>query len=252
MISGTTDREQIDEMTNGSNGDHLLEVENINTYYGKSHILEGVSLRVAEGEVVALLGRNGVGKTTTLRSILQLTSPESGSIQFRGEELTGLDTNEVSDHGIGWVPEERRMFTQLTVEENLRLAVAKGNDIDAALQMAYDKFPAIEERKQAKAGDLSGGQQQMVAIARGLLGENDLLLIDEPSEGLAPQIIDTVAQTIAEISTETTILLVEQNLPLALDLSDRFYILDHGQVVHSDESTHDLVDDSEIRRYLST
>jgi branched-chain amino acid transport system ATP-binding protein len=252
MSSTVSDAEEIDETTTASTDDQLLEVEDINSYYGKSHILEGVSLSVGTGEVVALLGRNGVGKTTTLRSILQLTAPETGSVRFRGEELTGLETHQVADLGIGWVPEERRMFKQLTVEENLRIAVPKGNDTAAGLERVYDKFPDIEERKNAKANHLSGGQQQMVSIARGLLGDNDLLLIDEPSEGLAPQIISTVAETIADISTETTVLLVEQNLPLALDLSDRFYILDHGQVVHAGESTPGIIDDDEIRGYLST
>ena len=229
----------------------LLQVEDAHTYYGESHILEGVSLEVGEGEVVALIGRNGAGKTTTLRTVLQLTPPREGSVRYRGEELVGMRTHEVAERGVGWIPEERRVFSQLTVEENVRIAVPKDGDGDAALERVYGTFPDLGERSAAKAGTLSGGQQQMLAIARGLVGENDLLLVDEPSEGLAPQIVASVADAIADAARETTVLLVEQNLPLAMDLSDRFYLRDNGRVVRSGESTAGLGDDEEIRRYLS-
>jgi branched-chain amino acid transport system ATP-binding protein len=238
-----------DEAAGAASG--LLEVEDAHTYYGESHILEGVSLEVGEGEVVALIGRNGVGKTTTLRTVLQLTPPREGSVRYRGEELVGMRPHEVAERGVGWIPEERRVFSQLTVEENVRIAVPKGGDADAALERIYGTFPDLGERSAAKAGTLSGGQQQMLAIARGLVGENDLLLVDEPSEGLAPQIVASVADAIADAARETTVLLVEQNLPLAMDLSDRFYLLDNGRVVRSGESVAGLGDDEEIRRYLS-
>jgi branched-chain amino acid transport system ATP-binding protein len=229
----------------------LLEVDDIHTYYGESHILEGVSLSVEEGEVVALIGRNGVGKTTTLRSILQLTAPRSGSITYRGKELVGRRTHEVAELGVGWIPEERRVFSQLTVAENIRVATPKDGDVDAALNLAYETFPALSERRDADAGALSGGQQQMLAIARGLVGENDMLLIDEPSEGLAPQIVADVAEAVQRAAESATILLVEQNLPLAMDLADRFYLVDNGQVVEEGEATRGVTDDDRIRRYLS-
>jgi branched-chain amino acid transport system ATP-binding protein len=229
----------------------LLEVDDIHTYYGESHILEGVSLSVESGEVVALIGRNGVGKTTTLRSILQLTAPRSGSITYRGEELIGRRTHEVAELGVGWIPEERRVFSQLTVAENIRVATPKDGDVDAALDLAYETFPALSERRDAEAGALSGGQQQMLAIARGLVGENDMLLIDEPSEGLAPQIVADVAEAVQRAAESATILLVEQNLPLAMDLADRFYLVDNGQVVEEGEATRGVTDDDRIRRYLS-
>jgi branched-chain amino acid transport system ATP-binding protein len=229
----------------------LLEVDDIHTYYGESHILEGVSLSVEDGETVALIGRNGVGKTTTLRSVLQLTAPRSGSVTYRGEELVGRRTHEVADLGVGWIPEERRVFSQLSVAENVRVAVPAGGDVEAALDLAFETFPALAERRDADAGALSGGQQQMLAIARGLVGDNDLLLIDEPSEGLAPQIVADVAEAVQAAAVDATVLLVEQNLPLAMDLADRFYLLDNGQVVEEGAATSGVTDDERIRRYLS-
>ncbi|MFC7080812.1 ABC transporter ATP-binding protein [Halorussus caseinilyticus] len=229
----------------------LLEVENAHTYYGESHILEGVSLEVQAGEVVALVGRNGVGKTTTLRTILQLTPPREGTVRYRGEDLTGRETHEVADEGVGWIPEERRIFTQLSVEENVRVAVPSGNDVDEALDLAFETFPDLREFADRDAGNLSGGQQQMLALARGLVGDNDLLLVDEPSEGLAPLIVERVAEALADAAEDTTLLLVEQNLPLALDLADRFYVLDNGQVVEEGNADETSADDERLRRYLS-
>lgn len=229
----------------------LLTVEDVHTYYGESHILEGVSMSVEEGEVVALIGRNGVGKTTTLRTVLQLTPPRAGSVRYRGEELVGLETHQVTRRGVGWIPEDRRVFSELTVEENIRVATPKGGDVGAALTATYETFPALEERSEAKGRTLSGGQQQMLAIARGLVGDNDLLLIDEPSEGLAPQIVADVAGTLADVARDTTVLLVEQNLPLAIDLADRFYLLDKGRVVESGTTDGVSPDDEGLRRYLT-
>lgn len=229
----------------------LLELEGVHTYYGQSHILQGVDLTVEEDEVVALLGRNGVGKTTTFRSILQLTAPREGSIRFRDEELVGTDTYEVADAGIGWIPEDRRMFGRLSVEENIRAAVPGRASVPDALALAYETFPILEERFDQRAGDLSGGQQQMLAIARGLVGDNDLLLVDEPSEGLAPKIVTDVGEALLSASESIPILLVEQKLGLALDLADRFYVMDHGTIVESGDTSEVGVDDERLRRHLS-
>ena len=226
----------------------LLEVEGVHTYYGESHVLEGVSLDVERGDVVALVGRNGVGKTTTLRSILQLTPPREGDVRYDGESLVGLDTHEVADRGVGWIPEDRRVFAHLTVAENVRLSVPQGSDEEAGLETAFEAFPDLRDKRNRDAGTLSGGQQQMLSIARGLVGENDLLLVDEPSEGLAPLIVQNVADALREVAEDTTLLLVEQNLPLALDLADRFYVVDHGTVVDEGTTEGVTTDDERFRR----
>ena len=235
----------------GAPDEPILSLSGVQTYYGDSHVLEGVDLDVYEGEVVALMGRNGVGKTTTLRSILQLTPPREGSIRYRGDELVGRETHAVAQSGIGWIPEDRRMFAQLTVAENVRAAIPDASEAAAGLDLAFEMFPDLRERREAKAGDLSGGQQQMLAIARGLVGDNDLLLVDEPSEGLAPLVVEAVAEALTETAQDTTMLLVEQNLPLALDLADRFYVLDHGTVVDEGETSEVDADADRLRRYLS-
>ena len=229
----------------------MLELEDVHTYYGESHVLEGVSLSVEQGENVALVGRNGVGKTTTLRSILQLTPPSEGAVRFRGEELVGRETHEVAGMGVGWVPEERRMFSHLTVDENIEVATPPEADLGAAFELAYDSFPDLRQFRDKDAGDLSGGQQQMVAIARGLVGDNNLLLVDEPSEGLAPLVVEQVIEAIDDVAADTTLLLVEQNFPMAMDLTDRFYLLDHGRVVGSGDSDTVSREDDLVRNYLS-
>ncbi|THE63028.1 ABC transporter ATP-binding protein [Salinadaptatus halalkaliphilus] len=218
----------------------LLSVEGIDTYYGDSHILHGTSLEVAEGEVVGLLGRNGVGKSTTLRSILGHTPPERGEITFRGDSITDLKPNDISKRGIGWVPEDRRIFPALTVEENLKLA--RRTDT-VPFETAYDYFPKLEELSSSTGGQLSGGEQQMLAIARGILGDFDLLLIDEPTEGLAPMIVDDVVDALEEIQSEATILLVEQSVDVVNALADRIYIMDKGRIV---AETDDIERDSEL------
>ncbi|WP_132061453.1 ABC transporter ATP-binding protein [Halorussus amylolyticus] len=229
----------------------LLEVEDAHTYYGESHILEGVSFEVEAGEVVALIGRNGVGKTTTLRTILQLTPPREGRVRYRGEDVTGRETHEIAEKGVGWIPEGRRIFSQLSVEENVRVAVPEGRNVESAVERAFETFPDLRDHRDRDAGNLSGGQQQMLALSRGLVGDNDLLLVDEPSEGLAPLIVERVAEALAAAADDTTLLLVEQNLPLALDLADRFYVLDNGQVVDEGNADETSADDERLRRYLS-
>jgi branched-chain amino acid transport system ATP-binding protein len=229
----------------------LLEVDDIHSYYDQSHVLQGVSLSVEAGETVALIGRNGVGKTTTLRSILQLTPPRRGTVTYDGVDVTGRPTHKVARMGVGWVPEERRMFSHLTVDENVRIATPPGESVADAFETAYDAFPDLRDHRGREAGDLSGGQQQMVAIARGLVGNNDLLLVDEPSEGLAPQIVAAVADALTSVAEDATVLLVEQNFPLAMDLADRYYLLDHGTVVASGSTADVTREDEVIRRYLS-
>jgi branched-chain amino acid transport system ATP-binding protein len=200
---------------------------------------------------VALVGRNGVGKTTTLRTILGLTPPRRGAVRYAGEDVAGLAPHEIAARGVGWIPEDRRMFARLSVEENLRVAVPDDGDVEAGIRRAFETFPDLAERPDVEAGALSGGQQQMLAIARGLVGANDLLLVDEPSEGLAPRIVEAVADALSAAAEETTMLLVEQNLPLALDLADRFCVVDHGVVVERDTTAGVSADDERFRRYLS-
>lgn len=217
----------------------LLSLENIHSFYGDSHILHGVSLKINEGEVVGLLGRNGVGKTTTIKSILGHVVPSKGSIRLRDQELVGLKPHSIANQGIGWVPEERRIFPALTVKENLTLSIRNGAD----LELAYEYFPKLSELSNAKGRTLSGGEQQMLAIARGLLGNFDILLIDEPSEGLAPQIVESVVSVLNEIKSESTILLIEQNVETVKQVSDRTYFMEKGKIV---SETDDLRRDSHL------
>ncbi|WP_435348703.1 ABC transporter ATP-binding protein [Haloarchaeobius sp. HRN-SO-5] len=210
----------------------MLDVSNVDAYYGTSHILHDISFDVDEGEVVTLVGRNGAGKTTTLRSVMGLTPPESGTIRFKGTAIQGSNPHEVRRAGISWVPEDRRVFPMLTVAENLRLAAHHGDDSDGDFEAMYDRFPRLDERRNQKAGTMSGGEQQMLAIARALVGlDTDLLLLDEPSEGLAPQIVSDVADIIRELNDDgVTIMLVEQNADMALTLADRAYVIDSGAI----------------------
>jgi branched-chain amino acid transport system ATP-binding protein len=208
----------------------ILQVENIETFHGIGHILHGLSLAVAEGEVVALLGRNGAGKTTTLRSITGLTPPKSGKVIYRGKSIAGLDPHKVSRMGIALVPETRDIFSYLTVRENLAIAERKASRWQ--LETVLERFPTLKERMHHKGRELSGGEQQMLAIARALLTGPELLLLDEPSQGLAPLVVDAVMGTIRTLKQErVSMLLVEQNAEMALQLADRVYIIDHGTVV---------------------
>jgi branched-chain amino acid transport system ATP-binding protein len=213
----------------------VLEVKAINTYYGLSHILFDLSLEVFEGETVCLLGRNGVGKTTTFRSIMGLTPSRSGSIKFFGQEIKGKQPFEIARLGVGLVPEDRLIFPDLTVHENLEIAVKKGQKRKKAGDWTIEKiqrlFPILESRDKQWGGTLSGGEQQMLTIARTLMGNPRLLLLDEPSEGLAPMVSQAIEEQILTLKKEgQTILLSEQNSNFALNVSDRAYILEKGQV----------------------
>jgi len=208
----------------------ILEVQGIDTYYGLGHILHGLSIGVAEGEVVALLGRNGAGKTTTLRSVTGLTPPRHGAIRYKGRDIAGLDAYKISQLGIALVPETRDIFSYLTVRENLAIAQRKNSrwQMDAVLE----RFPSLRDRMNHKGRELSGGEQEMLAIDRALMTGPDLLLLDEPSQGLAPLVVSAVMDTIRELKKQhVSMLLVEQNAEMALQLADRVYIIDHGTVV---------------------
>ena len=213
----------------------LLAIQDLHAYYGEAHILQGVSLAVHPGEVVTLIGRNGAGKTTTLRSIMGIVVPRGGHITFDGFELAGLPTHTIAQRGIAYVPEDRRILPNLSVEENLRLGRlgagrAKG-DGDAVMDEVLGHFPRLRERLAQKGKSLSGGEQQMLAIARGLVASPKLMLVDEPTEGLSPIIVESLTEILREINRRgTTILLVEQILEVALALSHRLYVMDQGRI----------------------
>jgi len=211
----------------------LLAVEDLHTYYGEAHILQGVSVEVGEGEVVTLIGRNGAGKTTTLRSIMGIAPPRRGHVRFRGDDVTRLGPHEIARRGIAWVPEERRVLPNLTVLENLRLGMLGGGVRDGAglVDEVLSVFPRLRERIESRGRFLSGGEQQMLAIARALVARPGVMLVDEPTEGLAPILVQSLTEILAEINRRgTTILLVEQTLEVALALSTRLYVMDQGRI----------------------
>ena len=217
----------------------LLEVEDIRTFYGSIEALKGISLVVEEGEVVTLIGANGAGKSTTLRSISGLTSPRFGSIRFRGREIGNMPAQEIVRLGVSQSPEGRRTFQRMSVRENLELGAYLRRDanVGADLDRVYDLFPRLKERERQKAGTMSGGEQQMLAMGRALMANPTLLLLDEPSMGLAPILVDRIYECVEEINRQgTTILLVEQNANYALEVSTRGYVLETGRVVLADES----------------
>ena len=233
----------------------LVQVDDLHTYYGKSHILHGVSLTVAPGEVVGLLGRNGVGKSTTLKSIMGLINPSQGSIRLNGQSIGGMAAHKLARLGIGYVPEDRRIFRLLTVMENLRTGLDRGGVTDDKKKLLLDKvftfFPVLAERRNQAGGTLSGGEQQMLAIARAMMLEPKIILLDEPTEGLMPRMVSQISNIIDVLHKENVaILLVEQNVPLTLEASQRVYIMEKGQVRHHCAASEIDVHDPIIKQYL--
>jgi branched-chain amino acid transport system ATP-binding protein len=234
----------------------ILMLEGVHAFYEKSHILHDVSMEVDEREVVGFLGRNGVGKSTTLKSIIGVVIPQSGSMRFKGKDMIGMKPHQVARLGIGYVPEDRRVFPNLTVRQNLLLGIKPGQQGNTekggwCIERAYELFPQLKKREGHKGGNLSGGEQQMLTIVRTLMGNPELLLLDEPTEGLAPLLVEAVSGVIREIHEEgLAILLVEQSLDVALDLATRVYVMSRGEIVFSGTSR-DLESDHAVReRYL--
>jgi branched-chain amino acid transport system ATP-binding protein len=228
----------------------MLDVQEIHTYYGDSYVLQGISLRIEPGQVVGLLGRNGMGKTTLIRSIVGFTPPRRGRVLFKSRDITGWVSNRVVGLGLGLVPQGRRVFPTLSVRENLAVALKEGKG-PWTLDRVMELFPRLRERAENRAGKLSGGEQQMLAIARALVTNPELLLMDEPTEGLAPLLVREVGRVIERLKAEgLSILLVEQNLPLALRIADHIHVLSRGQIVYSGTPAA-LEKDREVKaRYL--
>ena len=230
--------------------DNILEVRNIHTFIGQYHILQGVSVEVPRGSITALLGRNGAGKTTTLKSVLGLTPPNQGQVILDEQEIQGRRSFDIAALGIGFVPEHRAIFRDLSVAENLKIAERKKGDLARKQEMIFNLFPDLKRLIHLPGTHLSGGQQQMLAIARALVADNRLLLIDEPSEGLAPVIIENLMDAIRQLSAESTVLLVEQNFIVASQLAENYVIIEEGRSVKAGKMA-DLVSDAEtIHRYL--
>lgn len=227
----------------------MLEVEGIHTFYGLSHILFGVSLRVERGEVVCLLGRNGAGKTTTMKSVIGLTPPARGTIKFKGKEITGLEPYLVARQGLGYIPDDRRIFPDLTVGENLEIALRQPPTGEGwNKERVYEIFPPLKSIETRKGGCLSGGEQKMLAIARALMGNPDFILLDEPFEGLAPLLIQSFAEQIKILRRAgLTILIAEQNVKYTLKISDRGYIIDNGRIRYQGSIT-ELSENEEVRK----
>jgi branched-chain amino acid transport system ATP-binding protein len=216
----------------------LLELEDINSYYGHIHALQGISLRVEEGEIVTLIGANGAGKSTTLRTISGLIKPRSGSVRLEGRDISGMSPHKIVEFGVGHVPEGRGIFPRLTVRENLEMGAYSVNDLEEVarrMETVFELFPRLEERLTQKGGTLSGGEQQMLATARGLMLKPRILLMDEPSMGLAPVLVEAIFDVIRSLNKQgTTILLVEQNALMALSVAHRGYVLQTGRIVVND------------------
>jgi branched-chain amino acid transport system ATP-binding protein len=229
----------------------MLTVDDIHTYYGDSHVLQGVSLRVGQGEVVALLGRNGVGKSTTIKSIIGFTPPRRGQITLRGVDVTRLPSHRTAQMGVGLVPQGRSIFPALTVRENIMLAARHAANGGWTFERVLETFPPLKARLKNLGSQLSGGEQQMLAVARALMTNPELLLLDEPSEGLAPLIVAEIGRTVAQLRRSgLSILLVEQNLSLALGVADRVYVMNKGRIVFEGAPS-DLREQEEVRhRYL--
>lgn len=232
----------------------VLRLNDLSAFYGDSQVLFNLSLDISEGEFIGLFGRNGMGKTTLLRSILNQTVNTTGTIMYHSEDVSNWPTYKIARTGIGFVPEGREIYSELSVKENLQLAMPRGLDSDERTQRlstAYDRFPRLDERREQDAGTMSGGEQQMIAIARALVQEPDLLLLDEPTEGLAPVIVKEVIDRLRDIAGENrTIVMVEQNISQTLSLIDRGYILENGRIMVSGD-TETLGEDSVQQQYLS-
>ncbi|MBI5669233.1 MAG: ABC transporter ATP-binding protein [Chloroflexi bacterium] len=229
---------------------NVLEVQAIHTFIGQFHILEGVSVAVPKGSITVLLGRNGAGKTTTLRSIMGLTPPSQGSILLDGQSLVGRRPYTIAQMGVGYVPEHRAIFKELSVRENLVIAQRQRGDLERRTEFIFELFPDLERFYHLPGGNLSGGQQQMLAIARALVPDNRLLLIDEPSEGLAPVIIEHLIAAIRKLAAQATVLLVEQNFRVASLLADRYVIIDDGQSVATGAMQDLRHDEALVHKYL--
>jgi branched-chain amino acid transport system ATP-binding protein len=223
-----------------------LQADGLHTFYGKSHILHGVSLEVAEGKITTLLGRNGAGKSTTLRSLMGLTPPREGRIEIFGKDTTHLPTFRIAAMGVGYVPEGRRIFANLSVDENLRVPLERPGAFD--IPRIYKLFPRLAERKQNRGRQLSGGEQEMLAIARALLLNPQLLILDEPSQGLAPLVVREVFRIVAQMRDEgISVLLVEQNVRMSLDIADHAYVLDDGAIVYSGPAKELAADEARVK-----
>ncbi len=233
----------------------MLEVHEVHSYYGKSHILHGVSLRLSEGELVCLLGRNGVGKSTTLKSIMGLVKARQGSIRFKEQELIGKQPFEIARLGVGYVPEDRRIFRSLTVNENLSIGI-KGSQNGGkgqgwTIEKIYEFFPLLKNRQNNKGGHLSGGEQQMLTVARTLMGNPELILVDEPTEGLAPLIVKEVLEMLAAVrKSGVTVLMVEQNFKGAVKIASRFYVMGKGKIVFTGDVGQLMAAEDVRRNYL--
>ncbi len=229
---------------------NLLEIEQIHTFIGQFHILQGVSVKIPAGSITALLGRNGAGKTTTLKSILGLTPPREGKVLFAGQNIVGMRSYEIASLGIGYVPENRAIFRDLSVAENLKIAERCKGDLARRQDLIFTLFPDLKRLIQLSGNHLSGGQQQMLAIARALVADNQLLLIDEPTEGLAPVIIEAMMAVIRQLAAEITILLVEQNFIVASQLAEYYAIIEEGRSVKEGRMVDLVGDQAVIHRYL--
>jgi branched-chain amino acid transport system ATP-binding protein len=243
-------------MSDGNGATPILQVEDIHSFYGSIEALKGISLEVYEGEIVTLIGSNGAGKTTTLRSISGIVAPREGAIYYLGKDITGMPGHQVASIGIAQSPEGRRIFPRMTVLENLEMGAFTRKDnaaIRADVERVYEMFPRLKERQKQKAGTMSGGEQQMLAMGRALMAQPKLLLLDEPSLGLAPVIVDKIYEIIREINAQgVTILLVEQNANYALDVSSRGYVLETGTVALTDKSSALRTDERVMAAYLGT